>query len=177
MENRETLQRLDTTIDPKDPIIQYFNDKINNPDPGSDFDTLTKELRENVPQEKWLSLLLWMNYRFWYFPNGISHGVDQNVYIPPLKWYIAYQKDNDIAKVFRFEVEKDYRGNWLSVDLTASLISILKQENTIKKIQIGKGLNETQIPEPKAVALVQKLCEQQQKLSIEVDRTNHTISR
>ncbi len=156
-------------VDPS--IARYFIEKIRHPDLGSDFESLTKPLRDHCPEDMWILKLIENNYRVYSLKNSEENN---NL---PVKWFMALQVHDDIAKVFRFEVEEPFRWKKLSVNIAISLINTLKTDWQISKIQIGKWPNDIDNPDGKAVQLVARLADIADNTGITVDIDTHTISR
>lgn len=150
-------------------IYEYFIEKIKNPDEWSDFDVLTKPLRNTQPENVRIPALLQNRYRVFFLRNEEGKN-------PVIKAFIALQVHNDIAKVFRFEVEEKYRGQKLSLKTTQSLIDIFKEDTQIQKLKIGKWPTDTSKPEKKAVELIQRL-KNHNNGTYTVDPNTHTITR
>ena len=131
-------------------IRKYFIEKIKNPDKDSDFDLLTQPLRSTQEEHIRIPALLSNGYRVYFLRNKQGET-------PVVKGFIAFQIHDDIAKVFRFEVEEQYRGNQLSVVIAKSLIDIFQTNPQIKRLKIGKWPVDTSNPDDEAVKLIKRL--------------------
>lgn len=149
----------------KKPIEEYLINKIENPDPGSEFDMLTKWLR-TLPKEHRIPGLKQAGYNTYMMLDEKNND--------SVVGFVGFQRKEQILNIFRFEIEEKYRGNNYQMQLIETLLgSDYTKTNNINKVKIGKWPSDTDNPNSHSVNLISKL---QKTGKYNVDTNNHTIT-
>ena len=139
-------------------LKSYIIEKIKNPDPGSEFDIMTQQLRNQYPQDQRIPILATQGY------DTMAYTDSNNTPIG----LIAFQVKGDAMHIFRFELEKKYRNKWLTVSMHDEILkSNYITDKGIKKVKIGKTATEAAQENKASVKLLQKLREKGYNVSLE----------